>query len=164
MIPKTTKRSKPRPRRWACAHCHLKNLPGARKCERCRIGRTTKRTSLSARCDSMWAQIVKAGGKCEVVGRAIELDGTGVVVSCFGQLEAAHIVPRRHRSTRWLPENGRPLCHFHHAWFTVREKHWRDFIGPEWDRLWELAQVRWDKTFPIAELSAQLAEAKRRAA
>ena len=150
-------RGYPRLRRWTCAHCRMLNGGDKKKCQRCAIRRATKRKSLSARCDSMWAQIVKAGGRCEAGMRGqFEV----AMVLCSGELEAAHVVPRRHRSTRWDISNGRALCHTHHYFFTNSEKAWRDWIGPEWDRLWIKAQERWDRSFPIADLSAQLRTAR----
>ena len=109
--------------------------------------RTPKRRSLSTRCDSMWAQIVKARGKCRA---------DGWFVLCGGRLEATHVVPRRHRSTRWDPANGRALCRAHHRYFTEAEHEWRSFVGPEWDRLWVKAQERWSGQFPVAELTDAL--------
>lgn len=175
----TLVRKSPKPRMWACAHCPQKNPSTKKKCQGCGIGRATKRTSLSTRCDTLWAQLVKAGGRCAVVAgggvwvnieAAFKLRPSGEWVQdkrfgarfpvCDGRLEAAHIVPRRHRTTRWDPANGRPLCHAHHRYFTDHEKAWRDFIGPEWDRLWEKAQTVWDKTFPLAELRSALAAKK----
>lgn len=119
--------------------------------------RTPKRTSLMRQADALWSQIVKAPGVC--AAREDRQHATVMrYVFCDGVLEAAHVVPRRHRSTRWLPENGRPLCSAHHRYFTGSEKAWRDFIGPEWDRLWTLALRPWDRTFPTAELRALLAK------
>ena len=138
----------------------MKNDPAKKKCLGCGIGRTTKRRSISARCDAMWAQIVKAGGKCFARNLGFFMWSP----MCDGALEAAHIVPRRHRSVRWDTANGRALCHAHHRHFTDHEKAWRDFIGPEWDRLWVKAQTRWDKAFPVADLSAQLSEVKQKEA
>lgn len=142
-----------KPRMWSCAHCRVKNESKCRRCVSCGIGRATKRRSLSTRCDTLWAQLVKAGGRCEAGLRGNREVG---LLLCSGALEAAHVVPRRHRSVRWDPANGRALCRAHHAFFTVNEKQWRDWIGPEWDRLWVKAQERWDGAFPIAELRAAL--------
>lgn len=141
-------------RAWVCKHCRCKNASTARRCSSCLIGRATKRRSLSTRCDSMWAQVVKAGGVC-----AARAAGFATVM-CGGPLDAAHVVPRRHRSVRWDPSNGRALCRPHHSFFGSHEKAWRDFIGPEWDRLWVKAQERWTGEFPIAELRAALAAKK----
>ncbi len=123
--------------------------------------------------DSLWSRIVKVGGKCAArgvigFGNAIATvnfyhwpsEVRELASTCDGPLDAAHVVPRRHRSVRWDPENGRPLCRAHHRYFTDHEKAWRDFIGPEWDRLWEAAQTPWDKNFPIAELTDALRRAK----
>ena len=160
-------RSKPaRPRRWLCTHCRTKNEPGKRTCASCRIGRATKRKSLASRADALWSQLVKVGGVCVA---AIPRGGPQSSVTlregtamCLGGLEAAHVVPRKHRSTRWLPENGRAICHGHHRYFTGHEKAWRDFIGPEWDVMWDKAQELWDRDYTrvIRELQAQLAAAK----
>lgn len=119
--------------------------------------RTPKRTSLMRQADRLWSQAVKATGDCAAAGVIGFGDATGLVhisvpgtterrpaMTCFGPLDAAHVVPRRHRSTCWLLENGRPLCRAHHDYFGRHESAWRRLIGPAWDELWDKAQVRWD--------------------
>ena len=58
--------------------------------------------------DALWAKLVKqkAGGKCEycLETRREFKGGPGI------WLEAAHIVGRTYRATRWLLENGMALC------------------------------------------------------
>lgn len=112
--------------------------------------RTPKRTSLMRQADALWSQLVKAGGVCAARAAGFAVPGA----LCGGPLDAAHVVPRRHRSTRWLVENGRALCRSHHSLFGGNEAAWRSWIGPEWERLWTLAQKRWDKAYPIADLQA----------
>ena len=155
-----------RPRRWTCTHCKALVDPGKRKCHSCGIGRATKRKSLASRADALWSQLVKAAGVCEAtLPWGAWSFNAPPRVKCLGGLEAAHVVPRKHRSTRWLRENGRAICHGHHRYFTGHEKAWRDFIGPEWDRLWDAAQELWDRDYPavIADLQRQLAAAKEKA-
>jgi 5-methylcytosine-specific restriction endonuclease McrA len=114
--------------------------------------RTPKRTSLMRQADALWSQIIRLrAGRCESCGHV-------------GALEAAHVIPRRHRSVRWDPENGHALCRACHRRYTLSEKAWRDFIGPEWDRLWSLALQPWDRTYPIALLKAALAAVRKDAA
>lgn len=164
----TLRKPLPRKRRWQCRFCPTLNAAEKKKCAGCGVNRGAGRKSASKTADALWAQLVKIGGKCDLPGHVyiVACDAempAPITVGCSGRLEAAHIVPRRHRTTRWDPANGRALCHAHHAYFTVREKAWRDFIGPEWDRLWVKAQERWDGTYPISELRAALA-ARREAA
>lgn len=133
-------------RRWQCKYCPALNPSDKKKCAGCGVGRATKRTSLSTRCDTLWAKAVKSKGYCEA---------RGFEIPCGGGLEAAHIVPRRHRSSRWLIENGMSLCSSHHRFYTTRERMWRDFVGGElWDRLWGVANKRWDGVFPLETLRA----------
>lgn len=138
--------------------------------------RTPKRKSLATRCDTLWAQLVKSGGVC-----AVDADGAKINLKvvfkvrdngewvqdkrygskfpvCAGGLDAAHVVPRRHRSVRWDPANGRPLCRAHHTFFGSHESAWKLFIGPEWDRLWVKAQERWNGDY--SAVLAALAQAK----
>lgn len=113
--------------------------------------RTPKRTSLMRQADAMWSRAVRLrAGRCEACGRAPQFG------DALSALEAAHIIPRRHRTTRWDPANGRALCRTCHRHYTANEKAWRDFIGPDWDRLWVKAQELWDRDYAkvVAELRA----------
>jgi len=93
-----------KPRRWTCAHCRTLNAPGLKKCGACAIRRATKRTSLSSRADKLWADYIKRPGKCFRCGKT---EG----------LQAAHIIGRAQRVTRWHPHNGLCLCHDCHRKF-----------------------------------------------
>lgn len=94
------------PRTWRCSVCHERLAGTVKTCTGCRTRRGTKRTSLSARCDKLWADYIKRPGKCFRCGKT---EG----------LQAAHIIPRAHRSTRWSlsPQNGICLCHSCHRMF-----------------------------------------------
>lgn len=135
-------------RKWGCPVCHAQTT--AKRCPGCKTRKGTARRSLTARADLLWAKIVKGSGVCAAA--------MWKATRCIGPIEAAHVVPRRHRSTRWLVGNGRALCHEHHRYYTDHEADWRRFIGPDWDRLWDLAQERWDGRYPIPELLATLAQ------
>lgn len=139
------RKRRPTPRRWKCVVCRDYVL--AKSCPTCKSRKGTMRKALTARADALWTRAVKGSGVCAAASR---------VIPCSGALEAAHVVPRRHRSVRWLIANGRTLCRSHHAWFGANEKAWRDFIGPDWDRLWGLAQQRWNREYPIPALLAAL--------
>lgn len=151
MIRRTPLRKvRPTPRKWKCVVC--RDYVIGKVCPTCKSRKGTMRKALTRRADALWAKAVKSKGYCEA--RGFEID-------CAGSFEAAHVVPRRHRSTRWLLGNGMSLCSGHHRFYTTRERMWRDFVGGEnWDRLWDLAQTRWDGTYPIPELNAALATTK----
>lgn len=94
--------------------------------------------------DSLWAKLVKerAGGKCEycLEERRTFKGGPGI------WLEAAHIVGRTYRATRWLLENGIALCSEHHAAYDQHRpdelKIRRIVIGEEkYERLCSMKQV-----------------------
>jgi predicted restriction endonuclease len=42
-------------------------------------------------------------------------------------LDAAHIIPRSHLSTRYDPANGVTLCRGHHEYFHAHPPAWRKF-------------------------------------
>ena len=120
------------PRTWRCGLCQARVPSTKKSCPECRTRRGTGRRAMGARCDALWAKIVRTQVICQ--------GGCG-----YSSMEAAHIVPRRFRSTRWMIDNGRALCRACHAFYTNHEAAWRAFIGgDEYDRLWNLAQVRWD--------------------
>jgi 5-methylcytosine-specific restriction endonuclease McrA len=58
--------------------------------------------------DKLWSQIVRSRGKCERCGKT-----TG--------LQAAHIISRTHKNTRWDLENGLCLCGGCHIFFAHKE-------------------------------------------
>ena len=68
--------------------------------------------------DRLWSKLVR------------RRDGMCVVPLCPNRfrLEAAHIRPRRHRSTRWDLDNGLTLCHMHHKRFTQEPIQWTLFV------------------------------------
>lgn len=148
--PLPRKRSTPRTRR--CAGCSVR-ISTAR-CNTCGTRRETKRGNIGKRCDALWASWVKRGGKCFLCGNT---EG----------IEAAHIIGRAQRVTRWLidPPNGIALCHQHHRAFDTYKLDREDLIvraiGAEnYKRLRTIALGVWDRHYPIAELAAALAAAK----
>lgn len=153
MIPRT--RLKPRTHR--CPGCLGRSV--ARKCPTCGTLATTKRGNIGKRCDALWSQIIKAPGKCFRCG-AVE------------GLQAAHIIGRAQRVTRWLvsPPNGIPLCHKCHrlfdTWKIDRNALINKYLGGvhRHDWLLEIGRGTWDKHYPLAELTAQLKQAKGEAA
>lgn len=86
-----------RPRRWTCTHCKALVEAAKRKCHSCGIGRTTKRTSLRSRADTLWANWIKRKGMCQRCG-------------LVGPVDAAHIIGRAQLSVRHDPWNGLALC------------------------------------------------------
>ena len=146
-------------RRWACAHCHVKNDPTNKRCVSCGIGRATKRTSLKARADAMARELCRllANGRCARCGKA----GS----------DWAHRMARRHHALRWSMDNCDFLCRPCHWYLTERPFDYAHWLGDrmgakELTDLEHRALAPWDKDYTrvLADLSAQLAEAKRRAA
>ena len=104
------------PRSWRCSVCQSRNLGSLKTCPGCKTRRGTMRKSLSSRCDKLWADYIKSGGKCEADWRATV---AALSTPCMGGLEAAHIIGRAQRVVRWSlkPRNGLSLCHNHHRMF-----------------------------------------------
>jgi hypothetical protein len=97
----------------------------------------------------LWSRHIRAGGVCE---RCFSNCGPAV-------LQAAHIVPRRHFSTRWDLRNGLGLCADCHRWLDTNPhdgRAWvRQRIGAGTLRTLEKqAQEPWDRDYDriIAEL------------
>ena len=76
--------------------------------------------------DIAWAKGVRESGPCWALGHALG-GWVHLQMECNGQMEAAHIVRRGYAATRHMPENGRPLCHNAHAWFTSHPLAWEAF-------------------------------------
>lgn len=77
------------------------------------------KTSVGKRLDTVWSELVRSKGKCEVCGRA------------NGVLNAHHIIGRKNRTLRWDLKNGCCLCYQHHK--GGRQSAHED---PEWFRFW----------------------------
>lgn len=78
--------------------------------------RKSKKASRRRYADRMWADLIKAVGRCAVDG-------------CTDtRLEAAHLVPRRFMSVRHSLDNGVALCHDHHAFYTAHPYSWDDWV------------------------------------
>jgi len=58
--------------------------------------------------DRLWSEIIRKRGKCERCGRT-------------DRLQAAHIISRSHRNTRWDLMNGLCLCGGCHIFFAHKE-------------------------------------------
>lgn len=100
-----------------------------------------KRSTLSNRADRLLSEKVRARGRCEMV--------LGSEIPCDGPWQACHVIGRRYRSVRWLEENLRCGCRNHHVYWTHRPEGFVLAIQAEapglYERLWALAQQRWDK-------------------
>lgn len=112
--------------------------------------RRKKRQSLSKRADALWAQVVKAPGRCVACGST-------------ERLQAAHGISRRYRGTRWLPINGFCLCARHHVYWTHRPLEWDCYLQAAWGQpvYYELRLLALKKATPdfpaiIAALSAEV--------
>lgn len=69
-----------------------------------------ERTKLEKKLDDLWSELIKKkfDNKCAVCGAR-------------GNLQAAHIFSRKHRATRWEPDNGVCLCRRHHLYWAHTE-------------------------------------------
>lgn len=86
---------------------------------------------LAKKADQLWSRTIREHGCCEACGST-------------WQLEAAHIIPRRFRATRWRRDNGLCLCHTCHQYFEAGRRffvRWvKDHIGEDkYRELWFLA-------------------------
>ena len=68
-----------------------------------RNSRQAKLKKLRKKCDELWQQIIRSRGKCEKCGN-------------IKALNAAHIISRNNRHTRWEILNGLALCVKCHFW------------------------------------------------
>lgn len=117
------KRSWPRRKPGTCLDCHRLATRG-RLCE------------IHA-ADAEWSrQIRERDGNCQARGF---LPG----VTCWGRLEAMHLVGRGEWRTRWLLANGAAGCTAHHAHLTDRPKLHHEFCEtrPAW---WEVSTMKRD--------------------
>ncbi len=108
-LKRTPFKKKPTFREWTCKHCGTSNGGGTKKmttCVDCKIRRTTKRTSLKARCDALARELCRrlADEKCARCG------GPGS--------DWAHRFPRRFHALRWSMLNCDFLCRPCHVFFT----------------------------------------------
>lgn len=96
--------------------------------------------------DREWARAIRAKGPCAAIGETFfyktrshfiteDVDQETVVITrathrCADPLflEAAHIIRRGYAATRTDLDNGLPLCHFAHAYFTERPEAWINFV------------------------------------
>ena len=90
--------------------------------------RQTSRSKVAKKCDILFSKLVRAIGHCEFQ----QFGG------CSSQLQCAHLVSRRHRATRWEPDNAICLCALHH-----REGHEKPHLFAQrveqiWPGRWEL--------------------------
>ena len=67
---------------------------------------------LEAKCDLLWATIVKKWGVCEYCGQPHKM------------LNAHHVWSRSRKTTRHDPENGIALCPLHHNFSHEFSAHW----------------------------------------
>lgn len=55
-----------------------------------------------------WSRKIRSVGRCELRDE--------YATPCDGELEAAHIIPRRYSATRTYEDNGIAACGFHHRY------------------------------------------------
>lgn len=137
------------PRTYRCSGCSSRI--SSRSCPTCGTKKETKRGNIAKRCDTLWSQLIKAPGKCFRCGAT---EG----------LQAAHIIGRAQRVTRWDPTNGICLCHRCHRLFDTHRIDREETIvaaigGLRYANLRLKAQHLWDRQYPLAELTAALKEA-----
>lgn len=121
-IPKPAKRG-PKPRR-----------PIARTSKPARVRKTARGKARHA-ADLEWAKAIRESGPCAAQRARLlwaEDSSEGIFIyehrMCFGQIEAAHILPRRYAATRTDRRNGLPLCHAAHSMFTRHPVAWALFV------------------------------------
>jgi 5-methylcytosine-specific restriction endonuclease McrA len=77
--------------------------------------RQTKRAAQERKLDRLWADRILGGHprteRCWI--------GCGRFAT-----DAAHLISRRYKLTRWHPANGKPLCRECHAYYTARPEVW----------------------------------------
>jgi hypothetical protein len=94
--------------------------------------RQTKRAAQERKLDRLWSRWILRGGNplCFCCTRKAT--------------DAAHIVSRRYKRTRWTPYNGLPLCRECHTAFTRQPRAWDVAVSrvfPEtFAHLWNLAR------------------------
>jgi len=80
--------------------------------------------------DSLWSQIIRRRGVCQVCGKT-------------ERLQAAHGFSRRYHATRWNLLNGRCLCSGCHVRYTFDPIGWDDILrGEGVCELWEYEDLR----------------------
>lgn len=81
-----------------------------------------KRSTLKAKADQMFRDLVRARGYCQLAG----LDGR----KCSGRLETMHIEPRGNYRLRWEPLNALCGCGIgHHAFYSDHPTAWVDLVA-----------------------------------
>lgn len=74
--------------------------------------RQTERARLERECDRLWGRLIlREAPRCSF---DCERPAT----------DAAHIVSRRYKHTRWHPANGLALCRQCHDWYTRHPRSW----------------------------------------
>ena len=74
------------------------------------------------RTDLLFSKFIRArDGWCVIAKQ------NGDPSSCWGELQCAHVLSRRFKSTRWDPTNAVALCAGHHDWYTRHPLAWNDW-------------------------------------
>lgn len=105
------------------------------------------RKGLIKKLDKIFADKVKAAGKCQLKG----LDH----ISCNGNLQCMHIVSRKYKVLRWSNLNALAGCQAHHYWYTSNSWDWneliRKYFPEQYDYVTEFKNVVWDKDLERVE-------------
>lgn len=148
-------------RGWVCRACQWKNT--GKVCEKCRTRKTTTRSSISKRCDSLAAWLCKAvaGFRCARCGKP------GIGPERTGGLEWSHRVKRRFRSVRWDPDNADCLCAECHRFFETRPLAYFEWIrgrGGDPADLERRGNEPWDRDYGavLVRLTTAVQEMKER--
>ena len=102
-----------------------------------------KRTSLKAKADKLFRDIVRSRGVCELKG----LDH----VACDNQLQTMHIVGRANYRLRWGGENALCGCSGHHFYYTNNPYFWGILIQEKFPEkhafIMQHKNEYWDKDY-----------------
>jgi HNH endonuclease len=80
-----------------------------------------KKQSQTATADTLFSLIVRAPGKCVILG-----------CPKTAGLQCAHGFSRRYRATRWDERNAFCMCQGHHHWYTHRPLEWDEWLRAVW--------------------------------
>lgn len=113
-----------------------------------------KKATIKKKLDTLWSQIIRSKGSCEVCGKTENLN-------------AHHLIGRRDLSLRWELMNGVCLCAGCHT-FKLRSAHQDPIWFHQWllenkgqDYLDELNSLRELKSYKISDYELILADLKK---
>jgi hypothetical protein len=89
----------------------------------------------------LWSFIIRARD-----GFCCQLHGMDAI-KCGGGLQAAHLVTRGVKGTKFVLINGKCLCQAHHKYYTHRPEHWATIAQKLWPEEWNyVTKKKWLET------------------